>query len=601
MHTYYSATSMKSETKYRSSSARLFRAFSAIAMIATVGVSQTVSAASGAVRNQPAVAPAQIPTEGFGSKLVVDSFAKLMTGDLPSCGENGDPAGTYTMDLGFRVDTEAAIRRGVASMVKFEIREGVNGVSAGYLYLDVKPRLTFDIDASSCLYEKTFEVRSKSFPVTVLIFGVPTVVDVNIGMSLDLSLNVDAPLTMRASIGGGIQRGVLLSNGQVQPCGKSSRLGCEARFALTAVEFDPVTGQSTTVVYPARQQARADRPELALTIEEGLKMAPVSKVSFTAQLRLETQFLINGLAGPAMYGRAGVRADIVACPNPKIDQRAYQLSRIWGGGVKAVASDTAAKLYEEIQKANPWLTRLIASAREVVKASFKEFLPSLEYDWPGEDALLFQAAAEFQWPLVSCSTTDTQPPKIGTPPEVKPPAAKPPAVKPPTTPVTPPPGRTPPVAPPRTPVSPAPPSPPNSPSNAMITDTIAGCADDETGALRLRTSVSQSCGPTSSTVVWHVARRIAVPTGRSAQRLQVCVGSGGILSVPTGVFSSVSVLTCPSGSPARLWTLVGAAPQEAFQSGIELVCASTIQMRIADSCAPSETTLRFNTDGPRSV
>jgi hypothetical protein len=599
MHTYDSAASMKTKHSSIRSTDRTVRLLGVLILVISVVATQSASAPA-AVRTQAAVAPAQIPSGGFASKLVVDSFAKLMTGDLPSCGEKGDPAGTYTMDIGFRVDTEAAIRRGVASMVKFEMREGVNGVSAGYLYLDVKPRLTFDIDASSCLYEKTFEVRSKSFPVTVLIFGVPTVVDVNIGMSLDLSLNVDAPLTMRASIGGGIQRGVLLGNGEVHPCGKSSRFGCEARFALTAVEFDPVTGQSTTVVYPARQQARADRPELALTIEEGLKMAPVSKVSFTAQLRLETQFLINGLAGPAMYGRAGVRADIVACPDPKIDQRAYQLSRIWGGGVKAVASGTATKLYEEIQKANPWLTRLIAGASAVVKASFEEFLPLLEYDWPGEDALLFQAAPEFQWPLVNCSTTDTQPPKVVTPPEVKPPAAKPPAAKPPTTPVTPFPGRTPPVAPPRAPVSPPPPSPPNSPSTAMITDTIAGCADDETGALRLRTSVSQSCGPTSSTVVWHVARRTSVPTGRSTGRLQVCLGAGGTLSVPTGVFSAVLVSTCADGSPARLWTLVGAAARETFIAGTESVCGSTVQMRLADSCTASETSLRFFIDGPRA-
>jgi hypothetical protein len=600
MHTCDPGASVNRKTTHKSSSARLHRLLVTIAILATVLVSQTVQA-SGAVRNQAAVVPAQIPTDGFGSKLIVDSFDKLMRGDLPTCGENGDPAGTYTMDLGFRADSPEAIRRGFASMIKFEMRENANGESAGYLYLDVKPRLTFDIDASSCLYEKTFEVRSKSFPVTVLIFGVPTALDVNIGISLDLSLNVDAPLTMRASIGGGIQRGILVRDGRVFPCGKTSTFGCEARQGSVANEFDRVTGQTKVVQYQPIHQPRADRPELALTIEEGLEMAPASKVSFTAQLRLETQFIINRIAGPAMYGRAGLRADIVACPDPKIDQRAYQLSRIWGGGVKAVASETATKLYEELQKANPWLTRLIASARAVVKASFEEFLPSLEYDWPGEDALLLQASPEFQWPLVSCAAT---PPKFVAPPEVKPPAAKPPAakppvVKPPAAPATP---AKPPITPGGTPGSPTSVNPaPNTPPVAPVNDTIAGCADDETGALRLRTSVSQSCGATSSTVVWHVARRTAVPTGRSAQRLQVCVGPGGILSVPTGVFSAVSVLTCPSGSPARLWTLVGAARQEPFQTGTELVCASTIQMRIADTCAPSETTLRFNTDGPRAV
>jgi hypothetical protein len=599
MHTYDSAASMKMKHSSIRSTDRTVRLLGVLTLIIGVAVTQTASAPA-AVRAQAAVAPAQIPSGGFASKLVVDSFAKLMTGDLPSCGEKGARAGTYKMDLGFRTDSDAAIARGISSAVKFAIGEGVDGASEGYLYVDLKPRLTFDIDATKCLYEKTIELQSKSFPVAVLVFGVPTIVNINIGMSLDLALDVDGRVTMKASIGGGIQRGVLVRDGKLYPCGKTSTFGCEARPGSVVNEFDPVTGEHKTVTRQPVHQSRASRPELALTVDENLKMEAASKASFTAQLRLETQFLINNIAGPAMFGRAGVRADLVACPDRQSNQRAYELSRIWGGGVKVVPSEYATELYEQMRDAYPWFQKAIDTATVAIEGSFEEFIPQLEYDWPGEDALLFQAAPEFQWPLVNCSTTDTQPPKIVTPPEVKPPAAKPPAVNPPTTPVTPLPGRTPPVVPPRAPVSPPPPSPPNSPSNATITDTIAGCADDATGALRLRTSVSQSCGPTSSTVVWHVARRTAVPTGRSTGRLQVCVGAGGTLSVPTGVFSAVLVSTCPDGSPARLWTLVGAAARETFIAGTESVCGSTVQMRLANSCTASETPLRFFIDGPRA-
>jgi hypothetical protein len=588
MHTYDSAASMKMKHSSIRSTDRTVRLLGVLTLVISVVATQSASAPA-AVRTQAAVVPAQVPSGGFASKLVVDSFAKLMTGDLPSCGENGARAGTYKMDLGFRTDSDAAIARGISSAVKFAIGEGVDGASEGYLYLDLKPRLTFDIDATKCLYEKTIELQSKSFPVAVLVFGVPTIVNVNIGMSLDLALDVDGRVTMKASIGGGIQRGVLVRDGKLYPCGKTSTFGCEARPGSVVNEFDPVTGEHKTVTRQPVHQSRVSRPELALTVDESLKMEAASKASFTAQLRLETQFLINNIAGPAMFGRAGVRADLVACPDRQSNQRAYQLSRIWGGGVKVVPSEYATKLYEQMRDAYPWFQKAIDTATVAIEGSFEEFIPQLEYDWPGEDALLFQAAPEFQWPLVNCSTTDTRPPKIVAPPEVKPPAVKPPAVKPPTV-------KPPVVKPPTTPVSPAPPNP----STAMITDTIAGCADDETGALRLRTSVSQSCGPTSSTVVWHVARRTAVPTGRSAQRLQVCVGAGGTLSVPTGVFSAVLLSTCPDGSPARLWTLVGAATGETSLAGTESVCGSTVQMRLGDSCTTNETLLRFFVDGPRA-
>lgn len=145
----------------------------------------------------------------------------------------------------------------------------------------------------------------------------------------------------------------------------------------------------------------------------------------------------------------------------------------------------------------------------------------------------------------------------------------------------------------------APATPPRATTTTIpgpVTVQINGCTDDFSGALRIRLDATDpECSATETPLVWHVGRAVAVPGGREANRLQVCVDGNGIASVPPGRWRPGSTLSCPG---ARTWRLVGAAGGEISEPGIEAVCVSLTAVRVSLRCQPDERPLRFFVDGP---